>query len=227
MTITTEFVLSSPFLPLVSITETLEPDAVECVHGLCLERESRIYTVKLDPDDDVSEADLAALEEVVDTTHLGHANGEVVYQLTVELHDRISEAFAPEQVDAAQIEPTTITREGWHETKVFRTFEGFADFRQRCEAYDIGFELLSVSSDTGANGDDDDSEYGLTDRQQEALTVALSRGYYESPRQASTEELADELGISQPATSDLLRRAERQLMSSALGAEANLNALSR
>ncbi|WP_436931999.1 helix-turn-helix domain-containing protein [Halosimplex halobium] len=225
MPITTEFVISSPLLPLVSIPQTLEPNEIECVHGLCLERESRIYTVKFDPDDDVSEADLEALDEVVETTHLGQANGEVVFQLTVELHDRISEAFAPEQVDAAQIEPTTITSEGWHETKVFRTFEGFADFQQRCQEYDIGFELFSVSPESGA--DSDDSEYGLTDRQQEALTLALARGYYESPRQVSTEELAEELGISQPATSDLLRRAERQLLTTALGSDAHLNTLSR
>jgi predicted DNA binding protein len=225
MTITTKFVISSPLLPLVSIPQTLEPDEIECVHGLCLERESRIYTVKFDPDDNVSEADLAAFDEVVEATHLGQANGEVVFQLTVELHDRISDAFAPEQVDAAQIEPTTITTEGWHETKVFRTFEGFADFQQRCREHDIGFELISVSPESGSNSDD--SEYGLTDRQQEALTLALARGYYESPRQVSTEELAEELGISQPATSDLLRRAERQLMSAALGSEAHLNALSR
>lgn len=225
MTITTEFVLSSPFLPLVSIPETLEPDEVECVHGLCLERESRIYTVKLDPDDDVSEDDLAALDEVVDVTALGRANDDVVYQLTVELRDPISDAFAPEQVDAAQIEPTTITSQGWHETKVFKSFEGFADFQTRCREYDIGFELVSVSPEPGS--DDDSSAYGLTDRQQEALTLALSRGYYESPRQVSTGELADELGISQPAASDLLRRAERQLMSAALGSRGDLNALSR
>jgi predicted DNA binding protein len=225
MPITTEFVLSSPLLPLVSIPEQLDPDAVECVHGLCLQREARIYTVKVDPEDDVSEADLAALDEVVETTHLGHANGDIVYQLTVELHDRISQAFAPDRVDAAQIEPKTITTEGWHETKVFKTFEGFADFQQRCREYDIGFELLSVSPE-GA-GEDDDSEYGLTDRQQEALTLALARGYYESPRQVSTAELADELGISQPSMSELLRRAERQLMSAALGSHGHLNAPSR
>jgi len=226
MTITTEFVLSSPMLPLISIPEKLGPNEIECVHGLCLERDSRVYTVKFDPDDDVSEADLAGLEEVVETAHLGNANGEVVYQLTVELHDQVSEAFAPEQIDAAQIEPTTITTEGWHETKVFQSFESFADFQSRCEEYDIGFELLSVSPESDSD-DDDSSEYGLTDRQQEALTVALARGYYESPRQVSTEELADELGISQPAMSDLLRRAERQLMSSALSSQVNLNALSR
>jgi predicted DNA binding protein len=225
MTVTTEFVLSSPDLPLVSVPERLGLDGVECVHGLCLERESRIYTVKFDPDDDVTEADLAAFDEVVETTDLGTANGEAVFQLTVELHDRISEAFAPDQVDAAQLEPTTITADGWHETKVFKTFEGFADFQSRCREFDIGFELRSVSPESGA--DEDDTEYGLTDRQQEALTLALSRGYYESPRQVSTDELADELGISQPATSDLLRRAERQLMSSALGSGAHINALSR
>ena len=141
------------------------------------------------------------------------------------LHDRISEAFAPDQVDAAQIEPTTITTQGWHETKVFRTFEGFADFQKRCREYDIGFELLSVSPEP--DSDDDSAEYGLTDRQQEALTLALARGYYESPREVSTAELAEEMGISQPATSDLLRRAERQLMSSALGSRSRLDALSR
>lgn len=225
MAITTEFVISSPALPLVSIPQRLEPDEVECVHGLCLERESRIYTIKLDPADDVSADDLAALDEVVDLTALGRANGEDVYQLTVELQDRISDAFAPEQVDAAQLEPTIITAEGWYETKVFKRFEGFVDFRTRCQEYDIGFDLISVSSEPGS--DDDSAEYGLTDRQKEALTLALSRGYYESPRQVSTEELAEELGISQPSMSNLLRRAERQLMSSTLGSQADLDALSR
>jgi predicted DNA binding protein len=224
MTIMTEFVLSSPLLPLVSIPRTLEPDEIECVHGLCLERESRIYTVKLDPDEDVSEADLAALDEVVETTDLGRANGDVVYQLTVDLHDRISQAFAPEQVDAAQLEPTTITTDGWHETKVFKTFEGFSDFQKRCQEYDIGFELLSVSSESGPN--DDSRAYGLTDRQQEALTLALSRGYYESPRQTTTEELAEKLGISQASMSNLLRRGERQLLSSTLQSQGYLNTLS-
>lgn len=37
MTITTEFVLRSPSLPLVSITETLRPDEIECIHALCLQ----------------------------------------------------------------------------------------------------------------------------------------------------------------------------------------------
>lgn len=224
MTITTEFVLSSPLLPLVSIPNTLEPDEVECVHGLCLQRDVRMFIVQLDPGEDVSEDELAALDEVGETTALGHANDKIVYQLTVELEDTVSEAFAPERYDAAQIEPTTITPEGWHETKVFKTFDGFNEFRTRCQEYGISLELVSVSADPGTT--EESAPYGLTERQHEALRLALSRGYYESPRRTSTEALAEEMGISQPSMSDLLRRAERQLMSAALDSQDYLNALS-
>ncbi len=67
MTITTEFLLSSPSLPLVSITETLQPDQFECVHGLCFEQDARMFIVKID-----SEADLEALDEISEVTTIGH-----------------------------------------------------------------------------------------------------------------------------------------------------------
>lgn len=69
-------------------------------------------------------------------------------------------------------------------------------------------------------------QHGLTDRQYEALTLPISRGFYESPRQVITEELAEEMDISQPSMSNLLRRGERQLLSSALEPQNHLNALS-
>lgn len=73
---------------------------------------------------------------------------------------------------------------------------------------------------------DDLSGDELTDRQREAITLAISRGYYESPRRVTTEELAEELGISQPSLSGLLRRAERQLLTASLDTRVNLNTLS-
>lgn len=51
----------------------------------------------------------------------------------------------------------------------------------------------------------------LTDRQREVLEVALYSGYFEWPRTASGEEVADSLGIAPATFSQHLRRAQRQV----------------
>jgi predicted DNA binding protein len=224
MAITTEFILSSPALPLVSITERLQPDEIECVHALCLQSDVRMFIVQIDPNDDVTEAELAAVDEIDETTVLGETSDKVVYKLTVDVDESISAAFDPDRFDGAPIEPTTITPQGWHEKKVFTDFEAFTEFRTSCEQYGISFDLLSMTPDPA--GSDGSSRDGLTNRQREALTLAVSRGYYESPRQVTTEELADELGISQPSLSGLLRRGERQLLTASLDTQTQINTLS-
>lgn len=224
MAITTEFVLSSPVLPLVSITERLPPKEIECTHALCLQSDVRMFIVQIDPDDDVAEAELAALDEIEETTVLGETNEKVVYKLTVDVDESISAAFNPDRIDGAPVEPTIITPDGWHERKVFTDFEAFTEFRASCENNGIAFDLISMTPDPSqAEGMSQDE---LTNRQREALTLALSRGYYESPRQITTEKLAEELGISQPSLSGLLRRAERQLLTASLDTRVNLNTLS-
>lgn len=224
MAITTEFVLSSPVLPLVSITERLPPTEIECTHALCLQSDVRMFIVQIDPDDDVAEAELAALDEIEETTVLGATSEKVVYKLVVDVDESVSAAFNPERIDGAPVEPTTITSEGWHERKVFTDFEAFTEFRESCENNGISFDLLSMTPDPSQA--DEVSQDGLTDRQREAITLAISRGYYESPRQVTTEELAEEMGISQPSLSGLLRRAERQLLTASLDTRVNLNTLS-
>lgn len=129
---------------------------------------------------------------------LGETSDKVVYKLTVDVDESISAAFDPERFDGAPIEPTTITPQGWHEKKVFTDFEAFTEFRTSCEKYGISFDLISMTPNPSQS--DKSSQDGLTDRQQEALTLAVSRGYYESPRQVTTEELAEELNISQPSS---------------------------
>lgn len=224
MNIITEFIISSPSLPLVSIPDTLEPDEIECVHALCLQSDVRTFTVRIDPDDNVSPEELSALSEILETTLLGETSDGTVYQLTVELEESISEAFESEHIDATQLESTTITEDQWREKKLFRDYESFNDFRESCENHGISLELVSITSDPSVS--DSLAEGGLTDRQRDALTLALSRGYYESPRKVTAQELAEEFDISQPAMSGLLRRGEHQLLSSSLGSEGQLNTLS-
>lgn len=57
----------------------------------------------------------------------------------------------------------------------------------------------------------------LTDRQREAVGVALSLGYYAIPREASLEEVAEALGCAPGTASTLLRRAERTVIEAAVG----------
>jgi predicted DNA binding protein len=224
MTITTEFILRSPSLPLVSITKALPPTEIQSTHALCLQPDVQVFSVQLDRDDGISEDDLLALDEVVEADLVGKTDDTAVYKLTVELAESVSQAFAPD-FEGAELKPTIVTDEGWHETKVFKDYENFNAFRQSCEDHGISLELVSISPESAST--DNTSQDGLTDRQREALTLAISRGYYESPRQVTAEELADELGISQPSLSSLLRRGERELLTSTLGTQPRINTLSR
>jgi predicted DNA binding protein len=56
----------------------------------------------------------------------------------------------------------------------------------------------------------------LTERQREVVTEALTRGYYDWPREITNEKLAEELEISRATLHEHLRKAERTLLSSAL-----------
>ena len=59
----------------------------------------------------------------------------------------------------------------------------------------------------------------LTPAQREALELAIQRGYFEVPRQSTVEDLATEIGISDSAVSQRLRRG----MASLLGASTTVN----
>ena len=55
---------------------------------------------------------------------------------------------------------------------------------------------------------------GLSPRQRETLIVAHGRGYYAIPRETTTAEIADVLGIERRTAEEHLRRAENKLIES-------------
>ena len=90
--------------------------------------------------------------------------------------------------------------------------EALLDYRELCRERDLSFELHRLYRSEG----DATAEYGITARQQEVLRRALKRGYYEVPREISSEELADEFEISSQALSALLRRGHAALLGSTI-----------
>lgn len=100
-----------------------------------------------------------------------------------------------------------VTPDGWRQTRRFAdrdAFEAYVDFWQ-----DTGSFTLHRLSETDAQRNPDD---GLTDAQREALAAAYDLGYFEIPRQTSLGDVADELGVSGPALSERLRRANARVV---------------
>lgn len=84
-----------------------------------------------------------------------------------------------------------------------------AAFQQYCTDLNINVELVRLYDvgETGLTG-----KYGLTPEQREALLLAYNNGYYEFPRQADLETLAEKLNIARQSFSDRLRRGHRNLI---------------
>lgn len=59
--------------------------------------------------------------------------------------------------------------------------------------------------------DTSDLEALLTDRQREVLTVAMQLGYYDSPRAATHDDIADAMGLAPATVSEHLQKIESRV----------------
>ena len=82
-------------------------------------------------------------------------------------------------------------------------------FQRRCREIDIPITLTKLHALMPLSSD---TEAALTDPQQEALTLAYNRGYFNSPREVTMVELGNELGISQQAVGSRLRRGINHIL---------------
>lgn len=93
--------------------------------------------------------------------------------------------------------------DGWAVRMRFPDRESVVEFKSWFDERDLPFETNSLYTE-GASG----PELGpkLTDAQREALLLAWERGYFEVPRGTDLMALAAELGLSDSAVSQRLRR---------------------
>lgn len=103
----------------------------------------------------------------------------------------------------------------WNVTVRFADREQFDEFREQLSDRVHSFRLLRLSESERA----DERTQHLTPSQRDALVTAAKRGYFCVPREATVEDLANELGISHQAVSELLRRGTENLVSSTLLSE--------
>ena len=108
----------------------------------------------------------------------------------------------------AQCEVTLLSGTGgpekWSFELRFPSHERLAEFREYCDEENVGIEVGRIYNPARPEGG---PFYGLTQPQRETLVRAVQGGYYSIPRGMSTQDLAQEFGVSDQAVTERLRRA--------------------
>ncbi|MFD1589194.1 helix-turn-helix domain-containing protein [Halorientalis brevis] len=112
-----------------------------------------------------------------------------------------------------QLLSATGTTDTWEFEIRFPTHETLSGFQEYCSnahvPLEVGRVYNPVRPGTGM-------WYGVTKAQRETLIRAVHGGYYSIPRRMSTQDLADDLDISDQAVTERLRRAIETLTENTL-----------
>lgn len=150
--------------------------------------------------------ELAESYEIVDTV-----NDEVLFR--VEWSEDINGVVeALLDADAVVLQAVG-TGDSWSLELRFGEYDSLSSFYRNCIEKDISLDLDRVYDAAESRGHGD---YGLTPEQLQTLLNAFEAGYYDVPRETTLVELADQLGISDSAVSQRLRRGTAALISSTL-----------
>lgn len=155
-----------------------------------------------DHDVDAIERSLQAETDIESLEVVDRADGEALVRAEwAEKLDPVLDAIAAS--DATLLEGVG-TDERWRFQLRFDDHDDLTAFYRRCAEEGISVEVLGVHNpgwrDTPGSG------LGLTEPQRETLRVALERGYFDVPRRVNLQDLAEELGVSDTAVSQRLRR---------------------
>lgn len=169
-------------------------------------------------------------EEVIDDDHIEFVidAGEEVEEFVTafEASDQVPEV---ERVDESHIR---LTKRSCGALPVIRRNHGMMQWWDRVSGTQRTFDIVVFRRDDLRNIVSELREIGsvqlaqltpyqgaesiLSERQAEVVTLALENGYYEWPREADAETLADHLGIAHSTFLEHLRKAESRLLRSAL-----------
>ena len=154
---------------------------------------------------DAFETEMAADPWVADLSALTGDGERRVY--AVRLTIPAEEAAYAALVDAGgQILSLEHDADGVHARVRCPSREAFVDLKDAWETRYGEFRVRGLYAEHGCDGQT------LSPKQREALVVARDRGYFEVPRRATLSDLAAELGVSQQAISERLRRGTNKVM---------------
>lgn len=210
MTLFGEFRFGRDALPLADTLADRPDAAVELERVVVSERTLSPYVWADDADLAAFEATAESDPSVETLERMEAFDGEGLYRATwTEVGETIYAFVDPGVVVLEASGDAT----GWAVRLRFDTQEDIEAFQSFCEERDISFALgrLYHESQPMTAG-----QYGLTDKQREALVTAWEAGYFESPRAVTLEAVAETLDISHQSLSQRLRRAHHNLIANTL-----------
>ena len=160
---------------------------------------STVYTFGVDADNTTDQN--VAADRNVEVADLNFSSSDVS-SVVVNLNGTDAS-----DLDTYEIQEITVTEDTNIRARV-PTREALFAYRDVCREKDIPFRIQRIFEESAAAGD----RYGITERQQEALTVALEEGYFDVPRETTLSAVAAKLDISAQALSARLRRGQANLL---------------
>lgn len=152
---------------------------------------------------------------VDDLQQVSTRDGDVYYSLNWR-HERdlVFEGFL--ETDAHLLTATGHAT-NWDFELRFPDHAALSAFKEYCENAHVTLTVNRIYNPTKPG---DSPWFGLTEVQRDTLLYAVDKGYYAIPRQISTQELADEFGVSDQAVTERLRRATIALVENTLAVAA-------
>lgn len=205
MSVIVEFTLRSPSTALYEASTSVPGVRIEIesLDGLDPEQPSAVMWANggnLDVFDDAIRTD----ETVGELRLLDELDDRRLYRF--QFTDAVGVVFYPIFLELGTSLLTLSCQNGdWNVRMRFPNRETLSEFREFCEDNGVTFRLDRMYDEP------EESDAPLTDRQREAIAVAFASGYFEVPRNVPLQSVADELGVSQQAASERLRRAMRHL----------------
>ncbi|WP_284440233.1 helix-turn-helix domain-containing protein [Haloarcula marina] len=210
-----EFQFESAFLhPLADVVTDVVLDELQCTETGC----RAVVWVDHDAKSEIDEA-LAADDSLTRQSYTGAEAGGHWYVLNTTDPPLSSVGRALLTADGALLR-ASLADDHWTVRARFPDRSDVLSFRDALVA--DGFDV-----DVRAIDEEGDHDFGLTDPQREVLMLALERGYFTVPRDASLSDLATALGISSQAASERLRRGTQTLVSNTLAEPAQPRVRSR
>ncbi|MDS0282095.1 helix-turn-helix domain-containing protein [Haloarcula onubensis] len=160
---------------------------------------------------DAVEAALAGSEMVDDVARVEETASEALFRVT--WSDGVNGFLELVRGTGAALLEARGRGDDWLFRMRFPERTAVSAFYQTCVDAGLRPDLEGVNYPQQSDGG---LEYNISDAQRETLLTALERGYFDVPRGINLTELAEELGISDTAVSQRLRRGMASLLSGTL-----------
>lgn len=150
---------------------------------------------------DVVKAEIESHESIIELEVIGRTNHEMTIEFST---DQPLLLFSSKASGTAIQMPVRIEN-GIANVEVTGSRDRLSSLCEHLEALDLEFDVAYVQEYSDPGG-------MLSDRQRELLCAAVDRGYYDSPRECTLTELAEDFGIAKSTCSEILHRAEGQIV---------------